>query len=290
DRVLDGEGFYKRHDFPGTRARNDRYEHESLLLAQRAVAALGPIHGITHLIIASCTGFTAPGLDFQLAQALGLAASVERTIVGFMGCFAAVTALRLARHIVRSEPASRVLVVNIELCGLHLQERWELQQIMMFLLFADGGAASLVSSEPQGIELGAFRATVIPDTAGLITWRIGDRGFEMGLSGKLPGVIRRWLMRDGAALLEADRKPSLWAVHAGGRAILDAVEAGLALPAEALNHSRLILRDFGNMSSATLMFVLQRILQSSLGPADGLAMAFGPGVSVETFSFRTAAP
>jgi predicted naringenin-chalcone synthase len=291
ERVLDTTGFYTRGQFPSTRARMALYETQALELARRAVAKLDITEErgrITHLIVASCTGFTAPGLDFQLMQTLGLNESTERTIVGFMGCFAAVNALKLARHTVRSEPDATVLVVNVELSSLHLQEDWQLEKMLSFLLFGDGCSAALVSARPEGIELGRFHATVIPRTADLITWHIGDDGFDMHLSGKVPGRIRRWLMDEGGALLgnRAPEEIGFWAVHAGGRSILDAVQHGLRLGPDALAFSRGVLRDFGNMSSATLMFVLERVLRLGAPAGDGMAMAFGPGLTVETFGFR----
>ncbi len=272
DRYLDRERFYQRGAFPSTDARMTRFQPEALALASQAIDALdiaGERDSITHLIVASCTGFTAPGLDFQIMRKLGLANSVERTMVGFMGCFAAVNALKLARHIVRSEPHAKVLVVNLELSSLHLQEDWRIEKMLSFLLFGDGAAACLVSAEPTGLALGRFNATVIPNSEGLITWDIRDSGFEMHLSGQVPGRIRRWLPVHGATLLgnHAVRDIAFWAVHAGGRSILDAVQAGLALPTEALRFSRDVLRAFGNMSSATLMFVLDRILRQPASPA-----------------------
>ncbi len=291
DHVLDSSGFYLRRSFPTTGARMALYRDAALTLARQAIIALNieaERASVTHLIVASCTGFTAPGLDFDIMHDVGLASSIERTIVGFMGCFAAVNALRLARHIVRSEPAAKVLVVTLELSSLHLQEHWELEKMLSFLLFGDGCAACLVSSEPKGLRLQHFRAEVIPRSADLITWRIGDQGFEMHLSGQVPGRIRRWLRENGTGLLagHTTQDLGLWAVHAGGRSILDAVQHGLALPPDALRHSRDVLRDFGNMSSATLVFVLERILRSSRCTGDGIAMAFGPGLTVETFTFH----
>ena len=291
DHVLDSEGFFRRGAFPSTAARMARFETAAPILAQSAIAALDIASdraAITHLIVASCTGFTAPGLDFQIMRKAGLAENVERSMVGFMGCFAAVNALKLAHHIVRSERSAKVLVVNLELSSLHLQEDWRIEKLLSFLLFGDGASACLVSAEPTGLALGPFRAAVIPNSAELITWHIGDHGFEMYLSGQVPGRIRRWLPEHGAALL-GNRDVAdvdLWAVHAGGRSILDAVQQGLALPGNALNHSRAVLRAFGNMSSATLMFVLDRILRSATSTGDGVAMAFGPGLTVETFAFH----
>ena len=291
DHILDSEGFYRRRDFPSTGARMALYRDAALTLARQAIATLditAERDAITHLIVASCTGFTAPGLDFDIMQDAGLANTVERTIVGFMGCFAAVNALKLARHIVRSEPDAKVLVVNLELSSLHLQEQWELEKMLSFLLFGDGCAACLVSAEPMGLALDRFHATVIPRSAELITWHITDQGFDMHLSGQVPGRIRRWLREHGADLLgnRGVRDIALWAVHAGGRSILDAVQHSLDLSPDALRFSRDVLRDFGNMSSATLVFVLDRILRSPEAVGDGMAMAFGPGLTVETFAFR----
>jgi alpha-pyrone synthase len=288
DHVLDSGGFYRRRAFPSTGARMALYRDAALGLARQAIASLdisGERDGISHLVVASCTGFTAPGLDFDIMRDAGLASSTERTVVGFMGCFAAVNALKLARHIVRSEPGAKVLVVNLEISSLHLQEQWELEKMLSFLLFGDGCGACLVSAEPTGLALGQFRAEVLPRSADLITWEIGDQGFEMHLSGQVPGRIRRWLREHGSGLL-GDRDIALWAVHAGGRSILDAVQHGLALSPEALGFSRDVLRAFGNMSSATLVFVLERILRSAHATGEGLAMAFGPGLTVETFAFH----
>src|SRR4051794_35175100 len=228
DHILDATGFYRRGAFPSTAARMALYEPHALDLALQAVRALNiDASGATHLVVASCTGFTAPGLDFQIMRAAGLPDSTQRTIVGFMGCFAAVNALKLADQIVRADQAARVLVVNLELSSLHLQEEFQdVPKMLSFLLFGDGASAALVSADPSGITLGRFQATVIPRTEELITWHIADTGFLMHLSGQVPGRIRRWLPVHGPALLP-DPKPVLWAVHAGGRTILDAVQQGL---------------------------------------------------------------
>ncbi len=291
--VFDREGFYRRGAFPSTAQRMARFTTEARTLGAAAISALdlgSEREVVTHLVVASCTGFAAPGLDFHIMRDAGLRASVERTVVGFMGCFAAVNALKLARHIVRSEPGAVVLVVNLELCSLHLQEQWELEKMLSFLLFADGASAALVSAAPTGLALGRFSATVLPDSEELITWHVGDSGFHMHLSGQVPGRIRRFLRDHGVELLgnRAAAEIAHWAVHAGGRSVLDAVQEGLALGPQALRHSRAVLRDFGNMSSATLMFVLDRFLRDGGDSGDGIAMAFGPGLTVESFGFRRA--
>ena len=294
---VDTAGFYRRGAFPSTAARMRLYEEAAPALACDAVAGLGlDPREVTHLVAASCTGFSAPGLDLQIARRLGLRADVERTLVGFMGCAAAVPALRAARHIVRSEPDARVLVVCCELSSLHLQESSGLEEVLSFLLFADGAAAALVTAEPHGLALEDFRNAVLPDSADFITWHVGDSGFEMHLSGRVPGRIAATLrdeaLHGGPATLLRGIPPSeyaLWAVHAGGRTVLDAVEQGLALDPDALRHSRAVLHDCGNMSSATVLFVLDRILREAPPPGTrGLAMAFGPGMVAESFRFRAA--
>ena len=292
--ALDRDGFYRRGHFPGTGARMARYEDNALPLALEAVRRLGDearLDTVTHLIVTSCTGFHAPGLDLLLLAALGLRPSVERTVVGFMGCYAAFNALKLARHVVRSEPAARVLLVNLELCTLHLQETADLEQVLSFLVFADGCAASVVSAAPRGLSLDRFHAELLPDTEPLITWRIGDNGFDIMLSGRVPGAIADGLVRAAPRILEdaAFTPPELWAVHPGGRSVLDAVQNALGLPPDALAESRAVLRAFGNMSSCTILFVLDRLLRDARPGASGIAMGFGPGLVAETLRFRIAA-
>lgn len=300
DGEVDAEGFYRRGSFPSTAARMSMYEPRALQLARQAVSGLAlDDHGsLTHLIVATCTGFTAPGLDLQLIGALGLRPDIERTMIGFMGCAAAVPALRAAHHIVRSEPDARVLVLNLELSTLHLQETADLEKVLTFLLFGDGAAAALVTADARGIALEDFRAVLIPDSEDMITWHIGDQGFDMHLSGQVPARIMRTLKQEldepkANGVLRNGGLPGidLWAVHAGGRSVLDAVESGLQLGKHALDVSRAVLNDFGNMSSATVMFVLQRLLHDSAHHSKrgkGMAMAFGPGMVAETFRFRMA--
>jgi predicted naringenin-chalcone synthase len=291
--ALDTTGFYRRGAFPTTARRMQAYEQQATELAVQAVEKLDP-GPITHLIVASCTGFTAPGIDQRLAERLQLGGALKRTLVGFMGCYAAVPALRLAQQAVLADPTARVVVVMLELCTLHLQETQDIETVLSFLIFGDGAAAVLVTAEPEGFALHRFHAATIPGTQDHITWRIGDQGFDMHLSGKVPGAIA------AALRLEADRNDedgimagqdpasiALWAVHAGGRTVLDAVEQGLRLPTHALDTSRAVLHDVGNVSSATIGFVLERMLASDCdGP--GMAIAFGPGLCAETFQFSRA--
>lgn len=285
-------GFYA-DGMPPTSARMALYAEYAPALAVEAVEALPDFDpaAITHLVVASCTGFTAPGIDQLVAKRLGLASDVERTLVGFMGCYGAVTALRSAWHIVRSQPEARVLVIAVELSTLHLQPDSELEPLLAMLLFGDGAAAAIVSAEPSGLAVERQFSATLPDSDALIRWTVGDTGFAMHLAGEVPSRI-------GHALAEPDfrdvicggRPPAeikSWAVHAGGRSILDAVEKSLGLDSDALALSRGVLRDMGNMSSATLMFVLERILAGESAEA-GVAIAFGPGLAAEGFGFRSA--
>ena len=211
-------------------------------------------------------------------------------MIGFMGCYAAINALRLARHIVRSEPEARVLVLCVELCTLHLHETTDLEEMLSYLIFADGCAAGLISADEDGLALDGFRTVLIPETREHITWNIRASGFDMVLSGRVPNAIESGLSAhagdivDGAAARDID----LWAVHPGGRTVLDAVERALDLDGEALSASRDVLRDYGNMSSATVMFVLDRLMQSGVEDGRGCAMSFGPGLSAEIMAFRGA--
>ncbi|HXW21977.1 MAG TPA: type III polyketide synthase [Rhodomicrobium sp.] len=289
--TINGERFYVPGDFPTTGERMRQYEIEAPVLAERAVDKLNlgeRKSEITHLIVTSCTGFSAPGIDLEMIHRIGLNPSVERTIIGFMGCYAAVNALKVARHIVRSEPNAKVLVLSIELCTLHFQETDELEQMMPFLLFADGCAAALVSSEPKGLSIERFYATVFPEAASQMAWHIRDLGFDMVLSSRIPTSVGEAIRRTSDTIL-AELKPKdieLWAIHPGGRAILDAVEAAFRLPMTALNASRRTLRDFGNMSSATVLFVLKSLLEENKSGANGCAMSFGPGLTAETMLFK----
>ena len=281
---LDAGDFYVRGSFPSTAARMALFDQHALPLAQKAareaLVGLRP-QDITHLVVTTCTGLSAPGLDLQLQQALGLRSSLERTVVGFMGCYAAINGLKTAWHIVRSMPTARVLLVNLELCTLHLHENVDLEGLLGFMQFADGCAASVVSANPTGLELRRFHCDVLPEAAELVTWHVGDRGFAMELAPSLPKVLGDNI----APLLHwLDEPVNLWAVHPGGRAILDAVESALKLPPDALQASREVLRNYGNMSSATVMFVLKAMLDGK--PGNGLAMAFGPGLTLESMTFR----
>lgn len=288
--TADAYSFYASGRFPTTAERMKVFELSAPVLARRSLDRLRLTDAergrVRHLILTCCTGFYAPGLDFDVLDYLGLPSSVERTFIGFMGCYAAINALKQARHIVRSDPDSLVLIVNLELCSLHFHQSQDLTEVLSFLLFADGCSTALVGCDPAGFELDGFQAMRLPNSAELITWRIGDAGFDMFLSTQIPNHIARG-MRESAGVIK-DGAIDLWAVHPGGRAILDAVEDGLELTPEALRASRCVLSRFGNMSSATVMFVLEQLMREAQPGQRGCAMSFGPGVTAEIMRFHAA--
>ena len=289
--ALDSDRLFVRGSFPDTGSRMRFFEEHAPALAAEAVNRLlepDERAGISHLLVTCCTGLYSPGIDLELIERCGLKSSVERSTLGFMGCYAAINALRLARHIVRSEPSARVLIVSAELCTLHLKETTDLEELLSFLLWGDGAAACLVTSDPRGFALDRFHAILAEGTQDLITWRVRNSGFDMLLSGQVPSAIQDALIRDIDRILDGGTTDAidLWAVHPGGRSVLDAVERALELPSEALSVSRDTLRRFGNLSSATVLFVLETMLRSTPEGASGCAMAFGPGVVAETMLFH----
>ena len=188
----------------------------------------------------------------------------------------------------RSAPTAKVVVLNLELCTLHLKETDDLQEILSFLIFADGCAASLVSADPVGLKIESFHAAIMPDSNDQITWRIGQDGFDMRLLGEVPRTIGAQIPHILPAILNGTKPDDVlyWAVHPGGRSVLDAVQEHAALPESKLVYSRDVLRRFGNMSSATVMFVLKEIMEHGKTAGSGCAMAFGPGVTVESMMFK----
>lgn len=293
---------------PGTKARNEIYADEATKLyvgAGRAALAACPgieASDVTHVVTVSCTGFYAPGPDFMIARELGLPAGVQRYHLGFMGCYAAIPALRLAAQLCEADASAVVLVVSVELCTLHLRSSNDPDTIVASSLFADGAAAGIVTARPPAegertLDLDRFATRITPVGEGDMAWKIGDHGFEMVLSNAIPAIIDEHitgalepLFEHDAALAEAlatdgsSDAVEHWAIHPGGRSILDKVESRLGLTESQLVPARATLRDYGNMSSATVMFVLRNILESE-GAGDGdrvAAMAFGPGLTVET--------
>jgi alpha-pyrone synthase len=289
--AADAYSFYASGRFPTTAERMKVFEAVAPVLARRALDRLAltseESNRIRHVLVTCCTGFYAPGLDFEIIDHLGLPDSTERTIVGFMGCYAAINALKLARHIVRSQPDSSALIVNLELCTLHFHKTQDLGEVLAFLLFSDGCSAALIGSDPTGFAIDGFNSLRLENSRDHITWRIGDMGFDMFLSTQIPTQIAKG-MREHASAVTDNQPVDLWAVHPGGRAVLDAVEDGLALSPEAMHASRCVLSRYGNMSSATVMFVLEQLMQEAKSGQAGCALGFGPGVAAEIMRFHAA--
>jgi len=283
---------------PTTEDRMVIYHRESVALvveaARKALADSRNRPGdITHLIAASCTGMFLPGLDAELIGLLDLRQDVRRIPLTFMGCAAGLTALRLAEEIVRESPLSQVLVVAVELCTLHIQPSFEREQIFATAFFGDGASACVVG-KPDSAERGFFglrkaQALLIPNTSDKMRWTIGNTGFRLFLSPEIPRLIARVIPEALRSFWGDDDLPDLWAIHPGGRGIIDALSSAFRLENSQTEASRSVLRRYGNMSSATILFVLaeirERLRQKNEGTKDGIAVAFGPGMTAEMIRF-----
>ncbi len=277
---------------PSTGTRNDAYINLAPALFAAAAAQALTEGGVapdevTHVVTVSCTGMFAPGPDFRLVKDLGLSPTVERYHIGFMGCAAALPGLRAAARICAAQPGAVVLVAAAELCTLHIRSSVDPQQIVAASVFADGAAAALVSERPRvagpRLVLDRFGTVLTSEGESDMVWTIGDEGFDMVLTAEVPRIIGREIREAVGSFLRAD-VPSVWAVHPGGRSVLDRVETGLSLEPDALEASRRVLREQGNMSSATILFILRDLLRDER-LAEGAAiaaLAFGPGLTVES--------
>ncbi len=247
---------------------------------------------ITHLITVTCTGLSAPGLDLQLMELLSLPNNIFRTSVNFMGCYAAIHALKLADALCYADPSAKVLIVCTELCTLHFQQKATTDHITSSLLFGDGSAAVLVTGDGDqtgGFPLLGFYGEVMPRGKRDMSWELSSTGFEMTLSGYIPDLIEEDFEKlVNHALAKQGITPeeiTHWSIHPGGRKILEAIEKSLSLPKEKLDVSYQVLRDYGNMSSPTILFVLKDILKrlDKMKEQKIFGAAFGPGLTMETF-------
>ncbi|ADY27272.1 Naringenin-chalcone synthase (plasmid) [Deinococcus proteolyticus MRP] len=287
---------------PSTGARNAVYVREATPLfveaGRRALEASGLGAGdITHVVTVSCTGFFAPGPDYMVVRQLGLRPTTGRYHVGFMGCYAAFPALKMAKAFCDADPEAAVMVICTELCTLHVNPGDDPDSILSSTVFADGAAAAVVSGRPpqagrQALRLDAFETTLTPPGEGEkdMAWSVGDQGYEMVLSSYVPDIIENHLhgalgpllLNLAAELHASGAEVEHWAVHPGGRAILDKVQGSLGLSEEQMRPSREVLREYGNMSSATVLFIIGRLLDTAQPGERACAMAFGPGLTVES--------
>lgn len=282
---------------PSTERRMQRYAQEAAPLAlaasRRALTqAQLPQSRLTHLVTVSCTGFAAPGVDIRLIKELGLSPAISRTHIGFMGCHGALNGLRVVSAMADADANARVLLCAVELCSLHFYYGWDSEKTIANALFADGAAALIAApafQEPtEAWRLTASGSYLMPDSEDAMSWRIGDNGFEMTLSARIPAILadylrpwlEDWLKQNGLTL---DQVGS-WAIHPGGPRIINSVAACLRLSNRAIAVSREVLAECGNMSSPTLLFILER-LRAAKAPRPCVALGFGPGMVAEAALF-----
>ncbi len=282
---------------PSTFSRNQKYTayapKVALQAAQQAIAEANlTAQEITHLIVVSCTGFSAPGIDIHLIKHLGLPYAIARTMIGFMGCHAAFNGLRAAHAICQSDRQAKVLLVCVELCSLHFQVADTLENTIINAIFSDGAAAAILASRPFSQAEGKLAYTdgyslLIENTEELMNWTVGDTGFLMGLSPKVPDVVVAHLPEYLQTVLSqhnlSQNDLDFWAIHPGGRRIIEKIQSVLGLSDRMVADSYEILRRYGNMSSPTILFILKQILEKhqSSNFQNGIALAFGPGLSIE---------
>jgi alkylresorcinol/alkylpyrone synthase len=285
---------------PSTEARMEYYQQHALPLAldasRQALDRSSCLPSeITHLVTASCTGFAAPGVDLGLIQHLSLPPTTERIHVGYMGCHGAINALRAARGLACADVRHRILVCSIELCTIHYAFQWSNERMLGNALFADGSGAIVLGAAAKAANnaghrwrLAATGSYVFPDTADAMTWSIGNHGFAMSISTELPRLIQAnlnewlsaWLKCHGLGISDVN----LWAVHPGGPRIVEAVEAAMGLTHVATAISRQVLSTYGNMSSATVLFILQSLFDGGAQPPC-VMLGFGPGLVAEAALF-----
>ena len=286
--------------FPSLELRMRWYREHAAPLSmgaiRRCLEGKADAREITHLLTVSCTGMSAPGLDLELVEALQLSPTVFRTSVNFMGCYAAVHALKLAHALADGTPGSKVLVVCTELCTLHFQQQPTIDNMLSSLLFADGSAAALIVPDAHrgpGLRFSQFYSEIVPRGKKAMSWDLSSTGFKMGLSHYVTELIQTDF---GDLVGHALEKSGLtrqqvthWCVHPGGRKILDAIRQRLSFSNGDLDASYAILEQYGNMSSPTILFVLQHILENlSYNEANCIfGAAFGPGLTMETFIAQT---
>ena len=286
---------------PDTKSRMTEYEKWSILLTKQAVKELAEKNNIDfgsidRIITISCTGFFAPGLDYELIKEFNISPSVKRTNIGFMGCAASLVGVNSVWEAMKQQGNENILMVSVELCSLHLQTEPTRDNILANMIFADGAAAAYFSktniSNEKKLEIQFAESFLFQDSAKFMGWKIGNNGFEMMLSSELPKIIlnsaapkaKEILTQKGIDISQIKH----WALHPGGRAILDSLQNGLTLSDEQLKPSREVLRNFGNLSSVSILFVLKNILETvELNKDDYLcAIAFGPGLTMELVLFK----
>ena len=295
---LTGYNFLPENDsdpFPSIDERMELYNNTASAISIEEIKNCIDTHitaaEITHLISISCTGMSAPGLDLEIMEQMGLSPTIFRTSINFMGCYAAIHGMKLAKFICDSELDAKVVIVATELCTLHFQKEYTIENASSSLLFGDGAAAILVSNvitSPKALQIESFHSQVAFEGKKDMAWEISSKGFLMTLSSYIPQLIKQDIeMLISAALqkqeLSAQEIP-YWCIHPGGKKIMDVIEQKLSLTASQTKFARKVLAENGNMSSPTILFVLKEIMDSSIKPGEKIfGIAFGPGLTMETF-------
>lgn len=288
--------------FPTVQQRMDEYRKFAVELSEDAIrnclkqAASVSLPEITHLITVSCTGMYAPGLDIELVEKLGLSPCVQRTAVNFMGCYAAFNAIKLADAICRANPEAKVMLVCTEICTIHFQKYTAQDHLVSNALFGDGAAAVLMQGQPNeevSLELQSFHCDLAPAGKREMAWHIGDTGFEMTLSSYVPDLIKKGIRELTDRLLQGLKTTvseiKFFAIHPGGRRILEVIEQELGMTRDDNRFAYQVLREFGNMSSATVLFVLKALMESLTTEEQNepvLSFAFGPGLTLESMLLK----
>lgn len=281
-------------NFVGLSERNAHYKREAPQLAEKAARQAisnwkGNLADITHVISVSCTGIITPGIEFLLAQHLALDPHVSLLGINFMGCFGAIKAIKVASKIAKENPKNCILLVCTELCSLHYKQRTDIEMMVIQSLFADGAAALIMGTEPKGGEQVLFEITdekssFIKDSINEMSWDASTEGFDMTLSARVPKLIcehiEPFIKSFLGHLYKAD--DYLWAIHPGGKAIVEAVEESLQLDRSLTTSSWNVLKAYGNLSSATFLYVLDDICKTYPGPKKTIGIGFGPGLCIES--------
>lgn len=283
--------------FPSTKKRQAVFKKEALELSVAAVKACvdnEDLKDLTHLITVSCTGLYAPGLDIELVFRLGLKSNIKRTAINFMGCYAAFNAVKMADSIIKADSEAKVLIVCTELCSIHFQKENNEDNLLANALFADGSAAVLMSSKPgSGIALNPelFNCELLPNGIDEMAWGVGDFGFEMKLTSYVPDIIQEGIVEllSKGNVTGKGNKFDYYAIHPGGKRILQVIEKELGLTREDNRYAYDILANYGNMSSCTVLFVLKAIWED-LNKSDKdkkiVSFAFGPGLTLESMNLN----
>lgn len=275
--------------FPTTKQRMKVFEERAAVMGIEAITkclerTTVRVGDITHLILVSCTGMYAPGVEMKIIEQMGFRSTIERYSIHFMGCYASFNAIKLADRICDSDPKANVLILSVEICTIHFQKQYNEDNLIANALFGDGAAAALINKSQQGISIKDFESQIFREGEMDMAWHIGDFGFEMKLSKYVPELLEKGIRKFKKGLEDRFglRNIRQFAIHPGGQQILNKVEQVMGISKEQNSYSHDILRNFGNMSSASILFVLEAALKDSIFKGDMLVMGFGPGLTLET--------